>query len=189
MYPLNQFVAKTTSATPAQNGMTSFLGCCRRAAGNQQPPSKKNWKMQLDKVFRISCNSYIRLCINIFKNLGHGEVMVCDKQKFVQKNTMSQRWWYWKDPDKFLVLKKIPAHRPYALVSIHSFNLRKRVGIMSVMDVATSCLFSGLRRMPACRHGARACSEPMVIIIGRAGVAVQETNCTVENNRVKINFY
>ena len=100
-------------------------------------------------------NSYIRLCINIFKNLGHGEVMVHDKQTFVQKNTMSQRWWYWKNSDKFLVLKKIPAHRPYALLSIDSLNLRKRIGITSVTDVATSCLFSGLcgkpllRRMPA----------------------------------------
>jgi hypothetical protein len=44
MYPLNQFVAKTTSATPAQNGMTSFLGCCRRAAGNRTATIKKNLK-------------------------------------------------------------------------------------------------------------------------------------------------
>ena len=123
-------------------------------------------------------NSYIRLCINIFKNLGHGEVMVHDKQKFVQKNTMSQRWWYWKDPDKFLVLKKIPAHRPYAWVSIHSLNLRKQVGITSVMYITTSCLFSGLcskplfRRMPACQHRARACSEPSAYLIRQVAIHV-----------------
>ena len=56
MCPLSQFVVKTTSATPAQNGMMSFLGCCRRAAGNRTATIKKNWKTQLDKVFRISCN-------------------------------------------------------------------------------------------------------------------------------------
>ena len=97
--------------------------------------------------------------------------MVRDKQKFVQKNAMSQRWWYWKDPDKFLVLKEIPAHRPYALVSIHSLNLRKQIGIMSVMDVATYCLFPGLCgkpllwRMVAHQHRAGACSEPMVALV------------------------
>ena len=37
---------------------------------------------QIDKDVGLF-NSYIRLCINIFKNLGHGEVMVHDKQKFV----------------------------------------------------------------------------------------------------------
>ena len=64
-------------------------------------------------------------------------------------------------------VKKIPAYIPHKFVSIPFLNLRKLIGIMSVMDIATSCLFSGLCSKPLLRKFAgtpaqeRTCSKPI----------------------------
>ena len=57
----SQFVVKTTSATPPKMGWHPFWAVAEEPLATEQPPSKKNWKTQLDKGFRISCNSFTHL--------------------------------------------------------------------------------------------------------------------------------